>query len=245
MSPCPSNAEPDPCVLQGVEPILSELQAPIRVEVIDAGHAERTATEQFIHRIFQRSYRADVQSYYPTLLSFDDGGQRRAAVGFRDARAQAFFAEQYLSEPAERVIGRRLGVTIARASVVEVGNLALARPGDARWVIAATTLFLHALGYRWVLFTAIRPLINAFQRLGLQPVRLASAHASQLADKGQHWGGYYESGPVVCAGDIESGYQKLHRHLGHHQPMLRALLGEMTRQADMLGRLSGSCCGGL
>lgn len=244
MPPCPTNANTDPCVLLGVEPILSELQAPIRVDVIDADHAARPATEQFIHRIFQRTYRADVQSYYPTLLNFEDDERCRAAVGFRDARAQAFFAEQYLAEPAHRVIERHRGVPIERASVVEVGNLALDKPGDARWVIAATTLFLHALGYRWVLFTAIRPLINAFQRLGLQPIRLASAHASQLEDKGLHWGGYYESSPVVCAGDIESGYQKLHRHVSHHQPMLRALFGEMAQQADRLGLLSGSCCGG-
>ncbi len=243
----PFHAEPphpDPCILEGVQPLLAELKTPIHTRVLDPEHPERDLAQAFIHRVFVQRYRADVQSFYPTLLSFDDAQRPRAVVGIRDGQSGRLFAEQYLCAPAQNLIGRRLGTTIARSDLVEVGNLALESAGDTRWVIAAATLFLHALGYRWVLFTATRTLINAFQRLGLQPLCLAPAQPLLLDDRGEHWGDYYQTGPVVCAGDIASGHQKLRRHVGHNQPLLRALLADMDRLAASWMDAASSCCGG-
>lgn len=222
----------DPCVLESVQPLLSELGTSIHVDVMDAGHDQRLKAEAFVHHVFARHHRADVQSFFPTLLGFRDRQHTRGVVGFRGGRAQGrLFVEQYLAKPAQAMIGERVGETITRDELVEVGNLALENPGDARWVIAASTCFLHALGYRWVVFTATRMLINAFQRLGLQPLALAFAHPQLLDDKGEPWGDYYRANPVVCAGNIASGYRKLHRYLGRGQPVLRSLLEEMEQQA--------------
>ncbi|MEO7128882.1 MAG: thermostable hemolysin, partial [Rhodoferax sp.] len=127
--------------------------------------------------------------------------------------------------------------------LVEVGSLALESPGDARWVIAASTCFLHALGYRWVLFTATRTLINTFQRLGLRPLAPVSARPLLLDDKGEQWGNYYQAGPVVCAGHVASGYQKLRGHAGHGQPLLRSLLDEMEQRARLFACPESAMCG--
>lgn len=223
----------DPCILDSVQPLLSELDAPIHINATDVDHDHRLEAEGFIHRVFARRHGADVQSFYPTLLSFRDPEHQRAVVGFRGALSGHLFAEQYLEEPAHTLIGERVGKAIAREALVEVGNLALENPGDARWVIAASTCFLHALGYRWVLFTATRALINTFQRLGLQPLALGEARPLLLHDKGEQWGNYYQAGPMVCAGNIASGYQKLHRHAGHGQPLLRSLLDQMEYRARL------------
>jgi hypothetical protein len=233
----------DPCVLDSVQPLLSELTASLHVDVVDATHAQRVEAEGFVHGVFAHRYRADVRSFYPTLLSFREQGHPRALVGFRGALTSRLFAEQYLEEAAQELIGARAGGAVSRDELVEVGSLALQNPGDARWVIAACTCFLHALGYRWVLFTATRTLINTFQRLGLQPLALVSARPLLLDDKGEQWGNYYQTGPVVCAGNVASGYQKLHRHVGHGQPMLRALLNEMEQQAKMFARPASAVCG--
>ncbi|MFA6230715.1 MAG: thermostable hemolysin [Rhodanobacter sp.] len=233
----------DPCVLESVQPLLSELDAPIHVDVVDTDHDQRVEAEGFIHQVFAQRYRADVQSFYPSLLSFRDQGHPRAVAGFRGARAGRLFAEQYLEESAQTLIGERVGEAITREELVEVGNLALKNPGDARWVIAASTCFLHALGYRWVLFTATRTLINTFQRLGLQPLALGEARPLLLDDKGEQWGNYYQAGPVVCAGNVASGYQKLHRHVGHGQPLLRSLLDEMERRAGLFAYPESAACG--
>lgn len=233
----------DPCVLDSVQPLLSELTASIHVDVVDAGHDHRVEAEGFVHHVFAQRYRADVQSFYPTLLSFRTQGKLRAVVGFRGALAGQLFAEQYLEQSAQTLIRERVAETIAREALVEVGNLALENPGDARWVIAATTCFLHGLDYRWVLFTATRSLINTFQRLGLQPLALGEARPLLLDDKGEHWGNYYQAGPVVCAGNIASGYQKLHRHVGYGQPLLRSLLDEMEQRTGLVAYPESTACG--
>jgi len=239
LSPSPS----DPCVLDTVEPLLAELRSPVQVNVLHAQHPDRPSAETFVKHVFARRYGADVRSFHPTLLSFHEQANHRAVVGFRGGHDGELFSEQYLPDTAPRMISDRLGVQIDCDELVEVGHLALEHPGDARWVIAAATQHLHARGYRWVLFTATRALVNAFQRLGLHPIELATAHASRLADGGQHWGDYYRTRPVVCAGNIESGHRKLHRHVGPAQPWLRALLRESRETAASGVFMRASTCG--
>lgn len=240
LPPSPS----DPCVLDAVAPLLAELRSPVSVHALDPQHPGRSDAEAFVKRVFERRYGADVRTFHPTLLSFRDHAQQRAVVGFRGGHEGDLFSEQYLPDPAPHMIADRLGVHIERAELVEVGHLALEKPGDARWVIAAATQHLHARGYRWVLFTATRALINAFQRLGLHPIALTTAHASRLSDGGRHWGDYYRTKPVVCVGNIESGHHKLHRHVGAAQPWLRALLRESRESADPEFPMGASICGG-
>ena len=178
----------DPCILKRVQPLLAELDAPIHGCLLESGHDGRQEAESFIRRVFAQRHRADVQSFYPTLLGFGERAGFRAVVGFRGALEDRLFAEQYLDEAVETLIRERIGQAVSRTELVEVGNLALANPGDARWVIAAATCFLHALGYRWVLFTATRTLINAFQRLGLQPLVACTSPANAARRSGRRLG---------------------------------------------------------
>lgn len=220
-----------PCTLEGVDPLLAELQQAMTLRLVPVGHPDRPAVERFIHVLFRRSYGADIQSFYPQLLAFSARAQLRAAVGYRCGHGQPLFAEQYLDAPAEQAIRAVCGEPVERQRIVEVGNLALASPGQARWLIAAVTLYLHAAGYRWVLFTAVRPLINAFQRLGLNPLPLAPADPARLGDAARSWGSYYAGGPLVCAGDIAAGQRKLSGSVSPRQPLLQALLEQARTQA--------------
>jgi hypothetical protein len=242
---CPTQRPADPCVLEGVRPFLAELQTPISVQLVTPEHQERRLIERFVHEAFRSAYGADIRSFYPTLLGFRDHEGPRAAVGYRDGMVRPLFSEQYLPRPAHELLGDQLGQWIPRRRLVEVGNLALAGAGEARWVIAAVTLFLYKLGYRWVLFTAVKPLFNAFQRLGLNPIQLAEADAKQLPDKGRSWGRYYDARPIVCAGNIESGYRKLRHQVSLNQPILHALMEQVSRQAIMARGLPQTMCGGL
>jgi hypothetical protein len=227
--------EPDPCVVPGVQPFLNDLPRPVSVRLHAPQDGERAPVERFIRRVFMDSYGARLDSLYPSLLAFSSGNTLRAAVGLRAAGQGPLFAEHYLPAPAEALISDRWGRPAVRGQLVEVGNLALAGPGDARWLIAAVTAFLHACGYRWVLFTAVRPLVNAFARLGLSPVRLGDADPACLPDGGRDWGSYYEQRPVVCVCDIRSGYRKLSAFVSEGQPLLHALLGEAFHQAAPAG----------
>jgi hypothetical protein len=170
-----------------------------------------------------------VRAFYPNLTAFTTCGRIRGVVGYRNGVAQPLFSEQYLDTPVEKAMTTHLDQIVERRHVVEVGNLALSGMGDARWVIAAMTVLLQAAGYRWVLFTAVKPLFNAFQRLGLRPVQIAIPDPKRLPDSGNYWGSYYEAGPMVYAGNIEAGYKKLGAHISQRQPGLHALMQEAQR----------------
>jgi len=229
-SPTPS------CVAPDVTPLIVELDEAVALYRCAADDAGRDELESAVAATFHRSYGAKVSAFYPDLLGFRGEGGVRAVVGYRDGGAAQLFSEQYLDAPAETLITQHLRRGVRREQVVEVGNLALRESGHARWVIAATTVFLHAAGYRWVLFTAVRHLINAFQRLGLQPVVMAQADPRRLSDGGACWGRYYEAAPLVCAGDITAGLHKLGTSAALRQPRLRALL----QTAQRLGAAVGS-----
>jgi hypothetical protein len=242
---CQTSTAADPCILEGVRPFLAELQTPVALQVVGTEHRYRSSVEQFIHHVFRDAYDADIQSFYPTLLSFSSGNRQRAAVGFRDGMVKPLFSEHYLPRPADKMIAAHTGNPIQREQLVEVGNLALSGAGEARWVIAAVTQFLYELGYRWVLFTAVKPLFNAFQRLGLNPIQLAEADASRLPNRGQNWGQYYDSRPIVCVGNIESGYRKLAQHVSPRQPMLHTMLREVSIRAGLNRDIPQAICGGM
>jgi hypothetical protein len=121
------------------------------------------------------------------------------------------------------VIAGRLGIAVARAGVVEVGNLAATHAGGARWLITALTAYLHARGAEWVVFTAVSSVRNAFLRLGLEPVALAPAPPHRLGAAAGEWGRYYDGAPVVMAGQVAHGYRVL-RSAIVLEGSLRALL---------------------
>lgn len=223
----------NPCIVEGVEPLLTELQDPISLRVLERGSSDRQSSERFVQQVFRRSYGADISSFYPTLLSFSVRDALVGVAGYRAAGGNSLFSEQYLDQPLEQLVSGYWDMPVDRRQIVEVGNLALASPGQARWVIAAVTVFLHCAGYRWVMFTAVTPLINAFRRLGLKPIALASADPARLKADGQHWGSYYAAKPSVCVGDIEAGYRKLISSAPVRQPMLQVLLEQAQQHAAL------------
>ena len=230
------NRAPSLFVDSGVDPLLAELPVPIQARHIGQVHTQRPRLQAFIREDFRQTHGAEVYSFHPNLLSFTASGAQRAVVGYRDPLQSSLFAEQYLDRPAQEMAGELLGSEIRRDQMVEVGNLALADPGHARWVIAASTAFLAAAGYRWVLFTANQTLANAFQRLGLKPLALDSADPRRLPDHGASWGRYYAAGPRVYVGDIQAGCHKLLDVGRQRRPNLHALLHASQRLGAQAGQ---------
>jgi hypothetical protein len=190
--------------------ILPAATSPAAVHTLDGESHERAEVERFIHVCFRDAYGADVQSFLPVLMALRGaGGELLAALGLREAATGPLFLEQYLDRPVDAVVAERLGVPVARGGVVEVGNLAAAHAGGARWLITALTAFLHARGAEWVVFTAVSSVRNAFLRLGLAPVALAPAPPQRLGEAAREWGRYYDGAPLVMAGQVAHGYQVL------------------------------------
>lgn len=173
---------------------------------LDAAHPRRAEVESFIADVYRARFGAALDAFLPHLLAFEDeAGAVRAAVGLQCGREGPLFVEQYLDVPAEVAIAQATGRPVARSEIVEVGNFAALRPGDARGVILGMARRLHAAGFRWVLFTATGQLRNAFARLHLHPVYLAEARAERLQRDATQWGRYYETHPHVMFGDLVAG----------------------------------------
>lgn len=169
--------------------------------LMDSLHPRRLNAEAFIQDVYFTAYRARLNAFYPLLISIaNPDGEYAAVAGIRPAGGEALFSEHYLDEPVERLLGT------GRRLIVEIGNLAPASAGQARWLISTLTAFLTGAGFTHVVFTAVARLHNAFTRMGLPLAKHADALRERLPEALRHdWGTYYESRPAVYSGDIRVG----------------------------------------
>jgi hypothetical protein len=180
--------------------------------LIEPGDPRRADTEAFIAQVYRARYDARLGAFLPHLLAFRNAtGGLQAAVGLRCGHEGPLFVEQYLDSRAEDAIAAAVGGAVIRDRLVEVGNFGALSAGDARELILHLTHWLHAAGFRWVLFAATRQLRNAFDRLHLATVTLADADASRLGADGNAWGRYYDTRPQLMFGDIAAGHAYLER----------------------------------
>jgi len=183
----------------------------LKLEILHEGDPERQEAIEIVSAVFNKAYGAELKTFMPHFIRVTDwDGKYKAVMGYRDAEHHKLFLETYLDAPIEQLISRYLGFEVDRGSIVEVGNLAENQPGDARLAIIAATAYLRTAGYRWVVFTGVSKLRNAFRRLGLEPAELMEADKARLPeDERRRWGSYYDDRPVICFGDISKGFDNL------------------------------------
>ncbi|MDR2219029.1 MAG: thermostable hemolysin [Methylobacillus sp.] len=165
----------------------------------DADAPDRAELEQFIRDVFQHSYGASIRHFMPQLMSLrDSSGKLLAVCGLRHAGDATLFLETYLDAPIETLIAQRVAQDVARADIVEVGNLAVAKPGIAPRLFASLNRHLHSTGGEWVVFTAVPMLRNSFMRLNMPLEVLAEAGLDRIAPHERaEWGRYYDGKPQV------------------------------------------------
>jgi len=180
-------------------------------EVREHAGPERDDVESFIVACFEEMHAARIHHFMPRLLSLRSRmGDMIAAFGLRSAAHSPLFLETYLGQPIEELLQARLGESVRRDQIVEVGHLSALYPGASRWLIVAVTALLYEEGYRWVAFTGTSSLRNGFHRLGLRPMVLGAATLEHLpVHERSAWGSYYDHSPVVMAGDIAHGFHML------------------------------------
>lgn len=135
--------------------------------------------------------------------------QPMAALAVRGAADEALFLETYLSLPVEEAVSNAFGRPVSRSAIVEIGCLA-AVPTPAMLKLWSETAVRLADRHEIAVATLTLPLRRMFAHVGLSFVELAAADPERLADPaGDRWGRYYESQPIVCAGDILAGADAL------------------------------------
>ena len=110
--------------------------------------------------------------------------------------------EQELSNLFER--------TVTRGDIVEIGNLA---SDNAMAMISLWAEAANDLGSEAEIAVAVltAPLRSMFRRLGVTLYEIAPARPERLGEKAEQWGAYYQLEPMVCAGFIAEGQQRLAR----------------------------------
>ena len=189
---------------------LSRLAArPSLVSIVPTFAKDREAVEHFITDIYARAYGAKIKVHYPILMSVrDEEGRLLAATGFRSAKDEVLFLEQYLDQPVERIL------KTSRDKIVEIGNLASDGGGASLYLFAALAAYLNHNGFTQAVVTSTDFLEERFRQMGLRPKQHAKADPSLLLEQGENWGTYYNTAPHVISGSINEGYKRLQSQLG-------------------------------
>jgi len=203
------------------------------LDILHPGHRDRDQAETFIREVFAKKYDAHIVSFMPHLirLRYDKTGACYSVAGYKEAISGSLFVEQYLRQSVDYELSRRIGQSVNRDVIVEVGNLAEAGPGGGRDAIIALVSFLFGAGYQWGVVTAVPQLANGFRRLGLKYIELGEADPSKLsAEQRASWGSYYDHKPKIRAADLRMAYRVL-EVLCHNFPVgCREI---MTKARDM------------
>jgi len=212
-------------------PRLSEPREPLSVGHLSPASLNRSSAEGFVRDLFAQHYTARLSSFYPHLFTITNTAEEFIAVtGIRLAEDEQLFSEHYLDATIEHSIEQFGMPSVARSDIIEIGNLAPASVGHARWLIAALTAWVHAAGFRKVVFTVAPMLRNTFQRMGLETQCIAHADINRIdAATRQNWGNYYESQPSVYVGDIHNAYTILSSRLDNTMPRLKQLWDDAHR----------------
>ncbi|MDH5427035.1 MAG: thermostable hemolysin [Nitrospirota bacterium] len=190
------------------------LLSPRTIAITKYCSAQRHRVERFIEQTFHQAYGAEIRGHYPTLMSVhDEEDTILAAVGFRFAKEEPLFLEQYLNVPVEQLLRDHDPKPVEREVIVEVGNLASLGQGASIFLFAALNGYLSQQGIKIVTFTATDFLHRYFTKLGMNTIVLGEANQGRLQDGGHSWGTYYKTNPRVISGSVKQVVQGLHGHL--------------------------------
>jgi hypothetical protein len=191
--------------------------SPAVLELREHAGPARAQAEQFIRERFARCSGAPVDTFMPRLFSLRNReGLICGAFGLRSAM-HTLALEQYLDRPIEVEIAARLGHSVDRHAIVEVGQFCGTYPGVLREAIELLAGRLNDEGFDWVALTATASLRNAFLRMGLSPLDLRPADGARLpASTRTAWGSHDDSVPRVLVGHVGGGHRAL--PLGRAQP---------------------------
>lgn len=166
--------------------------------ILDRRHALRRAAEAEVRNIFHRAYGAIIADFPDLMAAMVDAEGALACVAGVRFGLDRSFCEQYLDEPAERLLRRIAGAKVSRGQILEVTTLAGEHPGHSLQLLRGIVALGRGMGMEWGLFTATARLRSALPRLSLPLIALAPARRERVAQPGR-WGSYYDTDPWVCA----------------------------------------------
>lgn len=190
---------------------------PFALQQVPRGAPVREELENFVTAAFRDKHGAEIGSFMPDLLGMRNvAGELRAVAGYRTAKQERLFLEQYLDQPVEAVLTATLARPVERAQIIEIGNLASNGCRQARHLVSLLPRYLLDRGYTWVVFTATSLVRNVLESVGAELLELAVADRARATTGNDKWGTYYRNDPRVMAGYLPNGLQLSPRHRVRH-----------------------------
>ncbi len=215
-----------------------------QINYFTPGESERARLENFIQSVYKKYYNTEINEFYPNLLAIesDDILQKRsikAVAGIRSAELETLFSEYYLSDKLENELFQIYHKSITRKIIVEVGNLSPANIGQMRWLITAITAFLYSAGFKYIVFTGVPGISNAFKRMHIPIEIITEAKRNYLPiEIRKKWGPeYYINKPMVFSGDIVKGFEIIKNSIYNSNKKLIPLF----ERACSLGKKISEC----
>ena len=171
---------------------------------VASNDALRPKLEAFISSTYKNVFNARLKNYLPNLVAATSASnQIRAAFGYCDAAQGSLFLESYIDKPIESLLSERLGYSIERHKIVEVGNLSITKNTNSVKTMRDIASYLQGLEYEWIVCTATRYLRVLFIKSGSRPMTIAQASRSKVSNDGTDWGNYYVTTPEILVGNID------------------------------------------
>jgi len=163
---------------------------------------------QFVTRRYQEAFDASINVGFPEMVWVcDHEHQLIAAVGLRSAHNNELFLEQYTADRIDNILQQ------PREKIVEIGNLVSRNRSATVALFCAVALVLERRGVSHAVATGTELLEKRFGQLGMRVARLCPARLSQIADRGEHWGQYYNCKPNVLSGSVSACANHLRNRL--------------------------------
>lgn len=185
--------------------ILGELLTPHpEFDLIQKPSVHRLELESYVAKKFDEAYQANIHEFMPSLMGMRCLGHLSGVVGLRPACSGKLFLEQYLDSPIEEELKILFKQNVTRGNIVEIGNLAVSKSGASQILFLIFTAMLYSAGYKWLVFSATKPLLATFNKLGFKTQAIKQADPARLQTSSlNEWGSYYKSKPIVAVGSLK------------------------------------------
>ena len=178
----------------------------------------QSAVNDLIVRRYRAVHGASPGLTYNTHITFGHEEAPSAALGYRHASSEPLFLERYLDIPIEQALEERLGRTIDRSRIVEIGDHAST---SARATLMLWERTVAKLNGKADIAVAVltAPLRAMFIRIGLEITVVAPALRDRVGGEEAAWGRYYDSDPLVCAGSISQGRERIEQWIAQRREL--------------------------
>lgn len=204
-----SQTSTTPCLINKLgKPHLTSQEA--NIKSVLPSDVSRPLVEAFIKDIFRKHHGAELHHFAPSLLAiFNPQNEIEAALGYRLAKNESLFLENYLDKSIESLVSNHLGQNIERHTLGETGNLASSNADSCKDLFAYTAEYLHDQGIEWFVSTGTAVMRVVYRRLGIKAHIIHDVKKSSLSEEQQGaWGSFYDDKPKIILINVAQAKQR-------------------------------------